>query len=104
MTQQHPDAGFSVSAAMARNKLIYGLADLTVVIAADERRGGTWSGAEEALRKGHGRVAVWRGPGEGPGNAVLERMGAVALRSVEDLEALVRSPGETAAPQQLTML
>ena len=62
---------------MARNKLVYALADLTVVVAADSGSGGTWSGAEEALRKRYGRVAVWRGAGEGSGNAALERMGAI---------------------------
>jgi predicted Rossmann fold nucleotide-binding protein DprA/Smf involved in DNA uptake len=54
----HPDTGFTVGNAMARNKLIYALADVTFVAAAVEGEGGTWGGASEALRRGFGRVAV----------------------------------------------
>ena len=54
----HPDAGFTVGNAMSRNKLIYGLADLTFVAAVVEGGGGTWNGAVEALRRGYGTVAV----------------------------------------------
>lgn len=104
IVQQHPGAGFTPAAAMARNKLVYALADLTVVVAADKGSGGTWSGAEEALRKGLGRVVVWRGAGEGPGNAALERMGATPVHAVDELEALLREPEPRPAPQQLTML
>lgn len=104
VVQQHPAAGFSPGAAMARNKLVYGLADLTVVVAADSGAGGTWSGAEEALRKGYGRVAVWRGEGEGPGNVALERMGAVAVRSVGELAEALAQPGRVSVPEQLTIL
>lgn len=89
---------------MARNKPVYVLADLTVVVAADGGSGGTWSGAEEALRRRYGRVAVWRGAGEGSGNARLERMGAVALRSLDDLAAILQRPEPRPTPEQLTML
>ncbi len=54
----HPDAGFTVGNAMARNKLIYALADVTYVAAVVEGEGGTWNGAAEALRRGYGRVGV----------------------------------------------
>jgi predicted Rossmann fold nucleotide-binding protein DprA/Smf involved in DNA uptake len=104
VVQQHPAAGFSPASAMARNKLVYALADLTVVVAADSGGGGTWSGAEEALRKGYGRVAVWRGAGEGPGNAALERMGAIAIRSLGELGEALAQPGPAAGPEQLTIL
>jgi DNA processing protein len=104
VVQQHPAAGFSPAAAMARNKLVYALADLTVVVAADSGGGGTWSGAEEALRRRYGRVAVWRGEGEGPGNVALERMGAIAVHSLDELESMLKQPGPASAPQQLTIL
>lgn len=104
VVQQHPGAGFSPAAAMARNKLVYALAGLTVVVAADGGSGGTWAGAEEALRKGYGQVAVWRGAGEGPGNTALERMGATPVRSLDELAALLQEPEPRPAPQQLTML
>jgi predicted Rossmann fold nucleotide-binding protein DprA/Smf involved in DNA uptake len=93
-----PDAPFSAGTAMGRNKLIYALADVTLVVASDHDRGGTWAGATEALRRGFGRVAVWRGPGEGPGNAPLERKGA---EPVADLDGLVDLPAAS-AEEQLT--
>jgi DNA processing protein len=46
-----PLAGFHVGNAMARNKLIYALADYGVVISSGYNEGGTWSGAIEQLQK-----------------------------------------------------
>jgi predicted Rossmann fold nucleotide-binding protein DprA/Smf involved in DNA uptake len=103
VVQQHPSLGFSPQTAMARNKLVYALADLTAVIATDEGGGGTWAGATEALRRHYGRVAVWRGVGEGPGNAALERMGAAAFRSLDELEAIL-DHGSQPLPEQLKMM
>lgn len=57
-----PLASFSVGYAMQRNKLIYALADATLVVSANHQRGGTWSGAVEQLRTLHySPVYVWRG-------------------------------------------
>lgn len=101
----HPDAGFSVGAAMGRNKLIYALADLTVVAAATEGSGGTWTGAVEALRHGYGRVAV---SDEADGADALRELGAASLRSAGDLVALLQAPtphvraGEQ-APEQASL-
>ena len=95
-TPYSPDSPFSVGNAMGRNKLIYALSALTVVVAAESGTGGSWSGAAEALRRGFGRVAVWRGPGEGPGNAKLEESGAVPVTSLDELEAAVLEPAERA--------
>ena len=47
-----PSTGFSAGAAMARNKLIYALADVAVVVSSAVGEGGTWSGADEALKGG----------------------------------------------------
>ncbi|MGH3666506.1 MAG: DNA-processing protein DprA, partial [Egibacteraceae bacterium] len=41
-TPYKPAAGFSVANAMGRNKVVYGLCRCTVVVAADEGRGGSW--------------------------------------------------------------
>ena len=49
-TPYAPDAGFSVGAAMGRNRLIYTLADYAIIVASDVEKGGTWAGATEALR------------------------------------------------------
>ncbi|MCY3952247.1 MAG: DNA-processing protein DprA [bacterium] len=98
-TPYSPEAPFSVGNAMGRNKLIYALSAVTLVVAADVDTGGTWSGATEALRRGFGRVAVWRGPGEGPGNARLEERGAVLITSLDELEATVLEPAEPSAAE-----
>ncbi len=100
-TPYSPEAPFSVGSAMGRNKLIYALSDLTLVVTADVDTGGTWAGATEALRRGFGRVAVWRGPGEGPGNAPLEERGAVPITSLDELEAAVLEPTEPAGVEML---
>jgi len=106
-TPYSPEAPFSVGNAMGRNKLIYALSAVTLVVTADVDTGGTWSGATEALRRGLGQVAVWRGPGEGPGNAKLVERGAVPVTSLEELEAAVLEPAKSASgerflPEQLS--
>ena len=93
-TPYSPEAPFSVGNAMGRNKLIYALSDLTLVVAAEVETGGSWAGADEALRRRFGRVAVWRGPGEGPGNAVLAERGAMPVSSIDELEATLLEPAE----------
>src|SRR5262249_18838378 len=52
VTPYHPSAPFSVGAAMGRNKIIYGFADFAVIVSSEYRQGGTWAGAEEALKIG----------------------------------------------------
>lgn len=44
-----PGAGFNVGHAMQRNKLIYALADASLVVSAELKKGGTWAGAVEQL-------------------------------------------------------
>lgn len=102
LTQQAPSSGFSPAAAMSRNKLIYSLSAVTIVVATDEDTGGTWAGATEALKKSLGIVAVWRGDGEGPGNHALEDRGATPLLDVAELRDLLGSepPPE---PEQLAL-
>ena len=93
ISQQIPSAGFTPASAMSRNKLVYALSDATVIVASAEKSGGTWAGAVEAIRAGNGTVIVWRGEGEAPGNAALERLGGRAMTSVGDLGSLAGSGG-----------
>lgn len=53
-----PCAGFNVGNAMQRNKFIYALADVALVVSSDYKKGGTWAGAEEQLNK-FNRVPVY---------------------------------------------
>ena len=83
LTPYSPDAGFSVGAAMGRNKLIYGLAEFAVVVSSDYQTGGTWAGAVEALRAGWCPVLARDGDGVPSGNKELLKLGATALPSNE---------------------
>lgn len=110
-TPYSPKTPFRVWNAMGRNKIIYALSKITVAVAGEMGKGGTWSGATEALEGGL-RVGVWRGAGEGPGNEALEKRGAVPIRSVDELEAKLHplhrdggglSEGGSSRPEQLSM-
>lgn len=48
-----PSAGFNIGHAIARNKFIFALADIGLVVNSDLEKGGTWAGAIEQLRKLH---------------------------------------------------
>jgi predicted Rossmann fold nucleotide-binding protein DprA/Smf involved in DNA uptake len=85
LSQQHPSTGFSAGSAMSRNKVVYALTRTTVVISADLESGGTWAGATEALKKGLTDVAVWTGPGSGPGNERLLQLGGRPVASPHDV-------------------
>lgn len=102
-TPYSPEAGFSAANAMGRNKIIYALARTTLVVCTDQGRGGTWAGATEALKARNGRVLVWRGLGQGPGNEALVALGA---EPTDDLASLTERPppevGRVTA-DQLTM-
>lgn len=72
-----PNAGFSVGAAMSRNKLIYTLADFALVVASDVETGGTWAGASEALKNQWLPVFVLEHPAMPDGNRLLIQKGAL---------------------------
>ena len=103
VSQQIPSAGFTPHSAMARNKLVYALAEVTVVVATDLETGGTWAGAAEALKKGNGRIAVWTGDGAGPGNDALIGLGATPLGSTDELFNS-EPPAESKPSEQLGLL
>lgn len=67
-----------VSAAMERNKYIYALSVGTAVVRSDLNKGGTWSGAVDALKHGWSYVYAWENENY-PGNMKLIDMGAIPL-------------------------
>jgi predicted Rossmann fold nucleotide-binding protein DprA/Smf involved in DNA uptake len=98
-----PTMRFTAGNAMGRNKIIYALADVTLVVCSDSGSGGTWEGAREAMRRSFGRVAVWTGAGAGPGNSKLVELGGVAVSEVGEvltIEAVESAP----APLKQTSL
>jgi len=83
LTPYAPSAGFSVGAAMGRNKVIYGLAEFAVVVSSDYQTGGTWAGAVEALKAGWCPVFVRDGASVPKGNRELLKLGAAPLAEGE---------------------
>ena len=92
LSQFHPDAQWVVSRAMERNKVVTGLAQI-VIVAESDMQGGTWAGANGALRQN--RPLYVREPASSsslPGNKALIDLGGHPLPwPVEDL-ATVLSP------------
>jgi predicted Rossmann fold nucleotide-binding protein DprA/Smf involved in DNA uptake len=79
LTPYPPEASFTVGAAMGRNKVIYGLADVAVVVACEYRSGGTWAGAAEAIKSGWNTVLARIGPQAPAGNRELVKIGALGI-------------------------
>ncbi|MDL1912719.1 DNA-processing protein DprA [Chloroflexi bacterium CFX6] len=79
VTPYSPNAGFSVGAAMGRNRLIYTLADYAIVVASDAETGGTWAGATETLKNNWVPVFVLEHGQMPEGNKLLLQKGALAF-------------------------
>lgn len=79
VTPYSPNAGFSVGAAMGRNRLIYTLSDYAIVVASDAETGGTWAGATEALKNNWLPVFVLEHEAMPEGNKLLLQKGALAF-------------------------
>jgi DNA processing protein len=84
-----PKAGFNVGHAMQRNKLIYALADVSLVVSSDLNKGGTWAGATEQLDKLHFIPLYVRSTGEpSPGLDALGKKGAHPWPNPQDVDSL----------------
>lgn len=82
----NPEAGFNTGNAMQRNKYIYCLSDAALAVHSG-RKGGTWSGAQEALKREW--VPLWVRPTNDPdsGNGELIAAGAAAAPiNVDELD------------------
>jgi len=93
----YPEAGFNVGNAMFRNKYIYCLSDSSVVIHSD-KKGGTWTGALENLKKGW--VRLWVKPTQDllAGNADLVQAGGQWLAETEASQLELRHLLTTTGP------
>lgn len=83
LSVQHPASHFSAGAALARNRLIYCIADWATVVAAAANGGGTWAGATENLQHGWVPLLVRDEPGAPVGNRQLLSLGARALAGID---------------------
>lgn len=90
VTPHSPEARFTPGNAMGRNRLIYCLADVAVVVATSAGSGGTWAGAIENLKGGWVPLWVWDATAAPPGNRELLALGGHALGTVLPAESLMR--------------
>lgn len=74
----HPKAVWSTGLAMARNPIIYGLAD-EIFVAESSEKGGTWSGVIDGLRKGRKIYVRMPEINEKNANILLIQKGAIAV-------------------------
>ena len=94
ISSYYPEAGFNAGNAMGRNKYIYCLSDHALVVRSDKDKGGTWSGANENLKKKW--VPLWVRDSDVEGNLALLQMGGKSLKVPTDrsedwlLESLIR--------------
>ena len=79
----YPEASFKPGNAMGRNKYIYCLSDYALVVRSDEGKGGTWSGANENLKKEWVPLFV-RAHSDAEGNRVLVELGASPLSTPDE--------------------
>ncbi len=83
-----PSAGFNVGNAMQRNKLIYALADASLVVSSDLNKGGTWTGAVEQLDKLKFVPVYVRSTGEqSAGLDALRKKGAMPWPNPQDVDS-----------------
>lgn len=71
----HPKMAWTAGLAMARNRLIYCLSRVGVIVSAGLEEGGTWSGAREVLKNGWVPLLVMAGKEAPPGNLKLISFG-----------------------------
>jgi len=74
----YPKLPWSVECAMARNPIIYGLAD-EIYVAESDSKGGTWSGVKDGLRKGRKIFVRQTEENENNANNKLIEMGAIPV-------------------------
>lgn len=102
-----PNAGFNRGHAMQRNKVVYALADASLVVSSDVEKGGTWAGAIEQLKKLRlVRVYVRSTGTPQHGLDALRSNGAILWPNPgtpDDLHELLDAPGEHPAEMQLPL-
>lgn len=81
MSAVNPKSGFTVYSAMDRNKYIYCLSDITVVVSSDYNKGGTWAGATENIKNGWVPVVVRNEENVPKGNKELIKLGAIQMEA-----------------------
>lgn len=94
-----PKAPWRAELAMARNPIIYGLAD-EIYVAESAEKGGTWSGVVDGLRKGRKIFVRKPEPSEKNANYILIQKGAVAV----DFSGNIVTKTYDTSPEQLSIV
>jgi len=104
MSVIHPEAKYTTSHALDRNKCLYALGNAAFVIACEKGRGTAWEGASAALRNGYtDRLYVWQNPAL-PGNMELIARGAAGFQSPHELPLKeMKRAWETPAYEQTSL-
>jgi len=96
-----PSAGFNVGHAMQRNKVIYALAQVSLVVSSDLGKGGTWTGAVEQLDKLKLIPVYIRSTGDSSvGLSALRQKGALLWPNPKTADALEKVFDATPAPSR----
>lgn len=93
----HPNARFTVGTAMGRNKLIYAMADYGLVVSAEHKKGGTWAGATEELKRENAlTIFIRSGKNTPAGNKELLKLGAIEWQEVISIDNLSQQLSDSA--------
>jgi DNA processing protein len=108
LSQFSPKQAWNVGAAMTRNRVIVGLGTALVVIEAGET-GGTLDAGRQAIQSGRPVLALEFSEDATPaGNRILHDLGAIPIRSRQQLTRVLREIGATSPEridwQQLSLL
>lgn len=87
LSAAHPSARFSPALAMTRNQALYAMASVAAVFGPKEGRGGTWTGARDALRRGKPPVMVFSG--YGAGDSALIAAGGLSVLGEKGIAAII---------------
>ena len=79
LSPYNPEAKFNVGNAMGRNKIIYCLSEVSIIVNSTLNKGGTWSGAVENIKKKWIPILVNRYSSNHEGNNALVKMGATFM-------------------------
>jgi predicted Rossmann fold nucleotide-binding protein DprA/Smf involved in DNA uptake len=92
-----PDAGYQTGTAMGRNRLIYCLSRAAIVVRSNRHAGGTFAGAQQALKNGWTRVWVEPASDETSGNHILHERDGATWIPFDDLGPVWSSVRDDAA-------
>jgi len=97
LSPYHPSARFTVGTAMGRNKLIYAMSDYGLVVSAEHKKGGTWAGATEELKREKPLPVFVRLGNDAPkGNSKLLDLGATPWPEWSDRDTFKQTLDELA--------